>query len=203
MPTTTFFNLPAPKREKLLAAARAEFARVPYGEASINQIIRAAGIPRGSFYMYFRDKEELFSFLIREYIHMAEALMVQFMESCGGDPFAALPALYDYVLNTSQTPDWRAAYEDVLRIVTRNGAALIGTFVEQSIPAVLAAAKEHLDAGVLDLRGEEDAEDCISVLLPLTAGAVKDGLLSPDPAAVRRRLVNRLSILARGMAKAD
>lgn len=29
MPSTTFFNLPSEKREKLLAAARAEFARVP------------------------------------------------------------------------------------------------------------------------------------------------------------------------------
>ena len=50
MPTTTFFNLPPPKREKLLRAAVAEFARRPYGEVSINRIIQAAEIPRGSFY---------------------------------------------------------------------------------------------------------------------------------------------------------
>lgn len=49
----------AEKRERLLLAAEEEFARVPYAEASINRMIRAAGIPRGSFYMYFRDKEEL------------------------------------------------------------------------------------------------------------------------------------------------
>ena len=49
MPSSTFFNLPAEKRERLLAAARAEFARAPYEDASVNRIIRAAGIPRGSF----------------------------------------------------------------------------------------------------------------------------------------------------------
>ena len=40
MPTSTFFNLPPPKREKLLHAAAAEFARKPYGEVSINRIIQ-------------------------------------------------------------------------------------------------------------------------------------------------------------------
>ena len=49
MPSTTFFNLPAEKREKLLSAARAEFARVPYAEASINKMIQAADIPGAAF----------------------------------------------------------------------------------------------------------------------------------------------------------
>ena len=68
MPSTTFFNHPAEKQEKLLAAARAEGARVRYPEASINKIIQAADIPRGSFYMYFKDKEELFVHLLSAYL---------------------------------------------------------------------------------------------------------------------------------------
>lgn len=60
MPTSTFFNLRPEKQERLLTAAAREFAAQPFHEASINSMIRAAGIPRGSFYMYFRDKEELF-----------------------------------------------------------------------------------------------------------------------------------------------
>ena len=64
MPTQTFFNLPPPKREKLLHAAVAEFARRPYGEVSISRIIQAAEIPRGSFYQYFADKTDLFRHVI-------------------------------------------------------------------------------------------------------------------------------------------
>lgn len=60
MPSSTFFRLPPEKQEKLLRAARKEFARVPFADASINRIIQAADISRGSFYMYFRDKGELF-----------------------------------------------------------------------------------------------------------------------------------------------
>ena len=50
MPSATFYNLPEEKRERLLRAAREEFSRVPYESASVNRIIRSAGIPRGSFY---------------------------------------------------------------------------------------------------------------------------------------------------------
>ena len=50
MPSATFANLPAQKQERLLEAATREFSRRPFSEASINQIIKDAGIPRGSFY---------------------------------------------------------------------------------------------------------------------------------------------------------
>ena len=45
MPSTTFYNLPAEKRERLLSAARAEFARAPYEEASVNRMIRRPASP--------------------------------------------------------------------------------------------------------------------------------------------------------------
>ena len=68
MPSSTFLNLPAQKQEKLLEAATREFSQRPYTEVSINQIIKDAGIPRGSFYMYFTDKEELFRYVLSGYV---------------------------------------------------------------------------------------------------------------------------------------
>ena len=64
MPSSTFLNLPAEKQEKLLEAATREFSHRPFNEASINQIIKEAGIPRGSFYMYFKNKEDIFLCLL-------------------------------------------------------------------------------------------------------------------------------------------
>ena len=90
MPSTTFFNLPEEKRERLLAAARAEFARTSYEEASVNRIIQAAGIPRGSFYMYFTDKEELFRYLMERYGEMLVEAFAGLLDRAEGDLFAAL-----------------------------------------------------------------------------------------------------------------
>ena len=79
MPSSTFLNLPAEKQEKLLEAATREFSHRPFNEASINQIIKEAGIPRGSFYMYFQDKEDLFRYLLKGYVDQLFMLLEEFL----------------------------------------------------------------------------------------------------------------------------
>ncbi len=66
MPSNTFLNLPEDKQTRLMDAASWEFSAKPFNEVSINKIIQDAGIPRGSFYMYFQDKEDLFRYLVQE-----------------------------------------------------------------------------------------------------------------------------------------
>ena len=66
MSTERFEKLSKDKRQRILDAAREEFARVPYEEASINQIIKNAGISRGSFYTYFEDKKDLLQYIFRD-----------------------------------------------------------------------------------------------------------------------------------------
>ena len=50
MPKQTFFNLPEEKKQTLIAAAEIEFSKVPLMKASVANIIKIAGIPRGRFY---------------------------------------------------------------------------------------------------------------------------------------------------------
>lgn len=64
MPSDTFFRLPKEKQDRLIEAAWEEFTKVPYMDASINKIVLRARIPRGSFYQYFTDKEDLFLYLL-------------------------------------------------------------------------------------------------------------------------------------------
>jgi AcrR family transcriptional regulator len=64
---TTFSNLPPEKQEKIVAAAVREFARHGYKKASINTIVRDAGIAKGSLYQYFHNKEVLFVFIFERF----------------------------------------------------------------------------------------------------------------------------------------
>ncbi|MFV0430128.1 MAG: TetR/AcrR family transcriptional regulator [Arachnia sp.] len=60
MPTQTFLNLPAAKQQAVLAAAMDEFSKRNVEEAKLSNIVRLAGIPRGSLYQYFEGKEDLY-----------------------------------------------------------------------------------------------------------------------------------------------
>ena len=47
-------------REKLLDIARAHFARFGYKKTVIDEIVKEAGIAKGTFYSYFKSKDALF-----------------------------------------------------------------------------------------------------------------------------------------------
>ena len=63
-----FDNLDSVKQEHLFAAAAEEFAERGYESASVNRILNAAGISKGSLYYYFEDKADLFTTLVERAI---------------------------------------------------------------------------------------------------------------------------------------
>ena len=54
------------KRDQILAGARQVFLEQGYDAASMNDICRAAGVSKGTLYVYFANKEELFISLIAQ-----------------------------------------------------------------------------------------------------------------------------------------
>ena len=66
MPRPTFFNLPEDKRARVVEALKAEFAARPYARASVDRVIAAAGVSKGSFYQYFENKDDAYAHLVRE-----------------------------------------------------------------------------------------------------------------------------------------
>ena len=65
MPKRLFFNLKPLKQDTILKAAFLEFSKSNFDQSSINQIIKKANIARGSFYLYFEDKEDLVLTLLK------------------------------------------------------------------------------------------------------------------------------------------
>jgi len=59
MPRPRFATADEKLRQRILDAARAEFAAKGYETASLNRILLAAGLSKGSFYYWFDDKLDL------------------------------------------------------------------------------------------------------------------------------------------------
>ena len=75
MPKETFNNLSKDKKIKIFNAAVQEFSTKRFSEASINQIVKTAGIPRGSFYQYFNDKEDIFLYVFTEILKEKQEIL--------------------------------------------------------------------------------------------------------------------------------
>lgn len=98
LPKPTFFNLSEQKICTLIEAAEKEFARVPLFEASIANIIKMAGIPRGSFYQYFEGKEDLYFYLLDEKIKKSKDQFITLLKKHNGDIIEAMKEMYYHFL---------------------------------------------------------------------------------------------------------
>ncbi len=66
MPKDTFFHLPEEKKKRIMIATFELLEENRYADVSINMIIKRAGIPRGSFYQYFEDKDDLVRYMFSD-----------------------------------------------------------------------------------------------------------------------------------------
>ena len=64
MPKETFHNLTEEKRNSIIKAATKEFTEHKLHKARVSNIIKEAKIPRGSFYQYFEDIDDLYYYVI-------------------------------------------------------------------------------------------------------------------------------------------
>ena len=201
MCTETFRRLPEEKRSRFLDAAWAEFTRVPMEAVSINQIVQKAGVPRGSFYQYFGDKEDLFLYLmegvgdhyIREY-----RKIIQLAE---GDIFRAQQMAFDGF--TSERLQEDPLFERCLRLLQLNpGLPMQLMVLEAKDSPVLAGVRDLLDVSMLVRQDEEYLNQLFYMTVMALAISVRDNLMMPkDVERQRRTLAMRLEIIQNGSLK--
>jgi TetR/AcrR family transcriptional regulator len=83
----TFVNLPPAKQEKIMDAALAEFADKGYQPASVNVMVSASGIAKGSLYQYFKDKKSLFLYVFQFGIDRVRRTLMRVKEETSEENF--------------------------------------------------------------------------------------------------------------------
>ena len=64
----TFTNLALDKQQAIIKAAIYEFASLGYQKASCNNVVKVAGISKGSLFQYFGSKEGLFLYVFGRFV---------------------------------------------------------------------------------------------------------------------------------------
>ena len=202
MPTKTFFNLPEEKRKKLLDAIHEEFSRVPFGAVSINQIVRLAGIPRGSFYQYFEDKQDMLQYLLADYRETLGSHALASLKKNNGDLFQMFLDIFDFtyafVTEEKNNAFFKMVFSDI-RVNTdllrqQASAHIFGGFAAELLP--------HIDMYALDIRHDGDFSNMLGILLPLTGAAFTKAFLDISSYEhSRSQYAAQLELLKRGFLK--
>lgn len=114
MPTETFYHLPEEKRDRLVSAIRRELSCTPFDELSINRIVKDAGIPRGSYYQYFRNKQDLYDFVLADLGLLLIKSIGETLSRNGGDLFHALTTGFDAAAQYARTQESATLFANML-----------------------------------------------------------------------------------------
>ena len=99
MPTSTFNKLSDDKKKLLEKAAIKEFSNYTYDDVSINRIIREIRMPRGSFYLYFENKEDLYLYIMDKYVINYINNLGAFIRQNNGDIILSYEYAFDKVVD--------------------------------------------------------------------------------------------------------
>lgn len=203
MCSETFLRLPEEKRNRFLEAAWEEFTHVKFAEASINQIVHRAGIPRGSFYQYFTDKEELFSYLVESVQANAVRLFGELFHRAGGDLFWAMLLLYDSLMDCGRED--RPMLNRCFQLLQVNPGIdlqkLLSSKLRQDIPQELWA---EIDTSRMIRQDRTYVRRVFLMALGVLGRTIMDTLLEPEQIhAFRRELEENLEIIKYGSLRSE
>ena len=201
MCTETFRRLPEEKRKRFLDAAWAEFNRVPIAEVSINQIVQKAGVPRGSFYQYFTDKDDLFWYLMQSVGNHYIGEYRKVIQQAEGDIFRAQQMAFDGLTGDGLKDD--PLFERCLRLLQLNPGLPMQLMMEESREnPILAGVRDLLDVSMLVRQDEEYLRQLFYMTLIMLAVAVGDQLVAPEKVEQHRAALHlQLEIIKNGSLK--
>jgi TetR/AcrR family transcriptional repressor of nem operon len=188
--TTARGRVKRASREKLVRAARNLMLAQGYPITSVDDIIEAAGVSKGSFYHYFDSKEELALTAMHEFLADGAALMMDGPFRDIADPRKRAIAFLKHV-------------ESVAMRLWEHGCLLVMFSVE--LAGTSASVREETSAVLLDLI------DRVGVILrpltkegggnlPVTAGAIANMYMAViDGSLVYARATGDSSCIARNL----
>jgi AcrR family transcriptional regulator len=166
MPKQTFLNLSKEKQELLLNAAKKEFSRVPIYEASISNMIKDAGIPRGSFYQYFEDKEDVFFFLLDEDSKRIYEQFISIIKINNGDLFGSFVDWFKFILITFEETGNRQYIKNAfLNMNYKIEKALTKNFYEENVKSKFFELNSLLNSENLNISTEEEMFHILKIMM--------------------------------------
>lgn len=178
------------RRDAILAAARALFCKEPFESIAMTELAAAAGLAKGTLYLYFRTKEEIFLALLARGYSSWFAAFAETLKRAAS-PEAALDWIVDSFGDRGELVHLVALLHAVLE---RNVPIATARDFKLGVEAGVDAIAPHV-ARALRLNGEADARRFLHWLQASVVGIHQ--LASPAP-AIRAAIAEepRLAVLA-------
>ncbi len=189
------------RRAQVLRHAKRIFARKGYHRTNVADIITRAGIARGTFYLYFQNKKDLFEELLEQVVSEITRRILRLKVGAGEpDPVEQLRN------NLKRVVDYVLAERELVDILLNHSVGFdreLDVRIREFYDRIAAAIKRSLDLGI-EMRLVRECDTRVVAYSIL--GGIKEvvGLLSREETADTSALVEQmLNFGLRGVARPE
>lgn len=196
----TFHNLSAEKKKRIINAIIKEVEQKSYDDISINQIVKNAGISRGSFYQYFDDKLDLLTVIMYGFSDELREKSKRYMIESDGDVFKACEKIFDFVVEASKSKNYSVAFKIIFSFTNiSEGLLKHGSKEHCEKNPFFTEVKKYIDCDLLLRKDEESLKYMSTVIFSvLTKSWFEVFVLSKDYKEVKNELIKIFDLLKSG-----
>ncbi len=179
-------------RDRVFEAALTEFRRVGVAAAQIEDIVKAAGVARGTFYLHFPTKDHV----LMELMQRKQRLLAERLRATrAGSPKAFLRRAVDLMLEDAREVD-QALWHELFAVIARHAREMRseGSALVDALTRYFDQAQERGE-----VRRDLGPFDLTAVFLPGVYGLLQMKLDAPD-GELRPDLYRVVDIFVRGIA---
>ena len=205
MPKDTFLNLSEDKKNKIINAAKKEFARVPIEEASIKNIVEEAEIARGSFYQYFESKEDLLKYILKSKEENLDKYLKQRLEETTGDIFQVYIDMFNYITKNLMNSEDKAFFIMIFKNIkiSEEKSVTLG-HIEKNKPKGPFQKEDiinKIDKSKLKVKNDDELKTVIKMLYLVTRKALVSTFKGEELNKVRGEYIKMIEYLKHGILK--
>ena len=202
MPKETFLKLSKEKQQKVINAAKKEFARVPIENVSIKNIVEEADIARGSFYQYFESKEDLLIYILRENSEKLNTKLKDKVKETNGDIFKLYIFLYDSMIEEfTDNPDQELFKQIFINL--KSSDENVFDLVRKAKPQDIIEYYEQRDKNNLKIENYEDLVVICDMLNVITRRALIKNFKNRSKEDCRKMFLKEIEYLKYGIEKKE
>lgn len=204
LPSETFHKLPVEKRNSILNAIKKEFSRVPIEEISVNRIVEESKIAKGSFYQYFKDKNDAIIYILKEFIYSKKQEIKRIIKVNNGDVFKSAIIVFDSIVSDKQDSEDINFIKNAVHGIASKGINLMDIKDETCIESCDISILECIDISRYNINGMKEIKAMLELIIRSLGTAVIGALNNIDKyEELKKELVLQLKIIQRGVMKEE
>ena len=199
MAQANFYKLKQKKQDKILAAINECLTKYDYDTLTINNIVDAAEISRGSFYDYFVDKKDAVDTFVLDYIRKMVVNFMKIIEKADGKLFDGILNSYHAITKSLVNEIYLNVYKNIKYFSDFANGIIFSKNFNERYEFILDWMKDNTYEGKNDLLSKNDIKVILDMTMSVLSQSTFRFLIEENKKDIERDFIKKIEILKNGL----